>query len=115
MRRENILARLLRAVSGKSQEQFGEETGIHASRLACFELGRAVPSRRDLERMAAAVGLSLAGAEEGLRALDMLRKPPLPPGAEAGPLAEIAEGVRAEVEQSYRRLLALRQDAGPSL
>ncbi len=45
MRREQVLARLLRAVSGKTQEQFGEATGIHTSLVAQFELGRAVPAR----------------------------------------------------------------------
>src|SRR5436309_14571286 len=58
MRREHITARLLRAISGMTQQRFGEEAGIDPSVIADFELGSALPSRDHLERMAAAMGLT---------------------------------------------------------
>ena len=115
MRREHIMARLLRALSGKTQRQFGEEVGIDPSQVADFELGTTVPSRNDLKRMAAAVGLTVSSTEEALRLLDTLRRPRQRRGAGANHLLEgIAEGVRSEVDEAYRRLLALRlPDAVP--
>ena len=108
MRREQILARLLRAVSGKTQEQFGEATAICTSVVARFELGQSVPRAEHLERMAKAVELTVSTAEEVLRFMDTLRGPRKRRGAGAKPLLdEIAAGVRSEVETAYRRLLAL--------
>ncbi|HEY2294625.1 MAG TPA: helix-turn-helix transcriptional regulator [Thermoanaerobaculia bacterium] len=109
MRREHIMARLLRAISGKTQQRFGEETGIDPSVIADFELGNALPSRDHLERMAAAVRLTVSSTEEALRALDTLRRPRQRRGEGAQPILEgIVEGVRSEVEEAYRRLLTLR-------
>lgn len=112
MRREQVMARLLRAISGKTQQRFGEETGIDPSVIADFELGQALPGREHLERMAAAVGLTVAATEEALRFLDTLRRPRQRRGADARPLLEgIVDGVRSEVEDAYRRLLTLRPPA----
>jgi transcriptional regulator with XRE-family HTH domain len=109
MRREHIMARLLRALSGKTQQRFGEETGIDPSVIADYELGKALPGQDHLERMAAAVGLTVASAEEALRFLDTLRRPRQRRGAGAQPLLDgIVEEVRSEVEGAYRRLLTLR-------
>lgn len=109
MKREHIMARLLRAVSGKTQQRFGEETGIDPSVIADLELGNALPSRDHLERMAAAVGLTVSSAEEVLRLLDTLRRPRPRRGAGAKPILDgIVEGVRSEVEDAYRRMLTLR-------
>jgi transcriptional regulator with XRE-family HTH domain len=108
MRREQILARLLRAVSGKTQEQFGEATGICTSLVARFELGKVVPRAEHLERMAKAVELTGSTAEEALRFMDTLREPRKRRGAGAKALLDgIAAGVRSEMESAYRRLLAL--------
>ncbi len=109
MSREHIMARLLRALSGKTQRQFGKEVGIDPSLVADFELGTGVPSREYLERMAAAVGLTVSSTEDALRFLDSLRRPRQRRGAGVEPLLEgIARGVRSEVEDAYRRLLTLR-------
>ena len=107
MRREHILARLLRAASGRSQERFGQETGIHPSVIAQIELGNVVPSRRQLERMAKAADLTLSKAEEALRFLETLQRRLQRRGAEGDLLREIDRGIRAEVDASYRRLLGL--------
>ena len=109
MKREHIMARLLRAISGKAQQRFGEEVGIDPSVIADFELGNALPSRDHLERMAALGGLTVSSAEEVLRFLDTLRRPRQRRGAGAKPILDgIVEGVRSEVEDTYRRLLTLR-------
>ncbi len=109
MRREHTMARLLRALSGKTQAQFGEETGLEASAVALFELGKAVPSQGQLERMAAAVDLTAAQTEELLRFVDTLRRPRRRRGAEERSLLDgIAAGVRSELDGAYRRLLGLR-------
>ncbi|MFL6194282.1 MAG: helix-turn-helix domain-containing protein, partial [Thermoanaerobaculia bacterium] len=109
------MARLLRALSGKTQEQFGKETGIQTALLAQFELGKAIPARPHLERMAAAVKLSVSSTEDALRYLDTLRRPRNRRGAGAKPiLGGIAEGVRSELDHAYRRLLGVRlPDLGP--
>jgi transcriptional regulator with XRE-family HTH domain len=108
MRREHIMARLLRAVSGKTQEQFGKETGIHPSLVAQFELGKVVPSREHLERMAGAVALTVPAAEEVLCFMDTLRGPRERRGAGVEALLDgIAKEVRSELDAAYRRLLAL--------
>ena len=103
MKRENLKARLLRALSGKTQKQMGEETGIHSSLIEQFELGKVVPSRQYLERLAEAVGLTDAATEELLRFVDRLRRPRRRRGAGAEPLLDgIAAGVRSEVDDTYR-------------
>jgi transcriptional regulator with XRE-family HTH domain len=108
MRREHIMARLLRALSGKTQQRFGEEAGIDPSVIADFELGNAFPSRDHLERMAALVGLTVASTEEILRLFGTLRRPRQRRGEGAKPILDgIVEGVRSEVEDAYRRLLTL--------
>jgi transcriptional regulator with XRE-family HTH domain len=107
------MARLLRAISGKSQEQLGKETGIHPSVVAQIELGRVVPSRQNLERMASVVELTGAKAEEVLRFLETLRRPRSRQGADVEVLLDgIVQGIRAALDQSYRRLLALRLPDG---
>jgi transcriptional regulator with XRE-family HTH domain len=115
MRREHILARMLRAVSGKTQQGFGEETGIDPSEIAAFELGKVVPGREHLERMAAAVGLTVSAMDETLRFLDSLRQHRQRRGADAKALLDgIVDGVRSEVEDAYRRLLNLPPPDAPS-
>jgi transcriptional regulator with XRE-family HTH domain len=109
MKREHIKARLLRAISGKTQQRFGEEVGIDPSVIADFELGNSLPNRHHLERMAALVGLTVSSTEEALRVLDTLRRPRQRRGAGARPILEgIVEEVRSEMEDAYRRLLTLR-------
>jgi len=59
MKRENLLARLLRALSGKSQERVAEEIGVHPSLVGQIENGQ--PATGDyLERLAHAASITLA-------------------------------------------------------
>jgi transcriptional regulator with XRE-family HTH domain len=92
-----------------SQERLGKETGIHPSLVAQLELGTAAPSREQLERMAAAAGLTFAAAEEMLGFADTLRRGRQRRGADAETLLDgFAEEIRSELDAAYRRLLALR-------
>ncbi len=102
------MVRLFRAVSGKSQEQFGKEAGVHPSLVAEFERGTALPSREHLDLMARAAALTVPAAEEILRLVETLRRPRRRRGAGAEALlGSIAEGVRSQVDDAYRRLLTL--------
>jgi transcriptional regulator with XRE-family HTH domain len=109
MKRENLMARLLRAVSGLSQEQLAKKTGIHFTHVSQIETGKVVPSRDHLERMAKAAALTGSATEEILRLVDTLRQPRQRRGAGAEPLLDgVAQGVRSEMDAAYRRLLTLR-------
>lgn len=45
MRRKNLLARLLRAASGKSQEDISKKIGVNPSHLSRVERGKDPPAR----------------------------------------------------------------------
>lgn len=108
MRREQVLARLLRAFSGMTQEQMGQEIGVHTSLIAQFELGRAVPGRDHLEGLAKAARLTLRDAEEILRLGEKLQQPRHRRGEGAEDLIdELAEEARAKAGTGYQRLLRL--------
>ena len=108
MRREQVLARMLRALSGMTQEQIGQEIGVHTSLIAQFELGRAVPGRDHLERLAKAVRLTLRDAEEILRLAEALQQPRLRRGEGAENLLdELAQEVRSRAGTGYERALRL--------
>lgn len=68
MRRENVIARLLRALSHKSQAEIGRETGVLPSLLAAFETGKTVPRPEHLQKLAGNAGLTL---EEASALLDL--------------------------------------------
>jgi transcriptional regulator with XRE-family HTH domain len=68
VRRENMIARLLRALSHKSQAQVGRETGIHPSLLASFETGKAVPRPEHLDKLARLADITV---EEASALLDL--------------------------------------------
>jgi tetratricopeptide (TPR) repeat protein/DNA-binding XRE family transcriptional regulator len=109
MKREQLMARMLRALSGKTQAQFGDEIGVEASLVALFETGKVAPSREHLERMGTAVGLTVPQTEELLRFADTLRRPRRRRGVgERSILNGIAAGVCSELDDAYRRLLTLR-------
>ena len=74
MRRENLMARMLRALSGQSQEQVAEALDVHPSLIAQIELDEGAPSPRHLEQMARQADLTIAGAEELLDRYESLRR-----------------------------------------
>jgi len=108
MRREHMIARLCRALSGKTQEEFGRDLGIRPSLIAQFELGLVVPGGEYLELMARGAGLTLSGADEILRFVETLRGSRVRRGESVEDvLAGIAERLRSHLDHSYRRLLTL--------
>lgn len=114
MKREILMARLLRALSGKSQERMGEEVGIHPSLLAHYEAGKGVPGRAYLEKLARGAGITADDASQVLDLYESLRQARrrAPEDAEK-PLWRLVEEIRAQAESAYRRILALPLPLSP--
>lgn len=101
------MARLLRARSGKTQEQFGEEVGVHPSLIAQIEVGNGEPSREQLRAMARAAGLGLEDARELLDEAERLGR--LRRGRVEGRLdllRALPERLREHLFGAFRRLWA---------
>src|ERR1700681_432954 len=108
MKRENLKARLLRAVSGKSQEQLGDEVGVQPGLIGQIEQGRVFARPDYLERLAANEGITSADAEEILARYETLRTSRSRRGLSAEDLLEaLAEDLRFNVGRSYERLMTL--------
>lgn len=108
MRRDHVIARLLRALSGKTQEQIGEDIGVHPSLIAQFEQGKVLPGRDHLERLAKGTGLTLEEAEGIYRLYETLQRPRHRQGGSPESLLDEMEGeVRAVMKAAYRNLLGL--------
>jgi len=108
MRRKNVQARLLRALSGKTQEQTAEETGVTPALIAQIELGKNEPGDETLAGIAATAELMVADADEILRHAETLQRSRRwqGPGAEAV-LHELAERLRSHLSRTWRRLSSL--------
>src|SRR4051812_45972149 len=115
MRQEHVAARLLRALSGKTQEQMAEAIGADRSLIAQFELGLVAPSRDHLKRMAQAIGITLADMDDLLKMVETFQQPRRRPGPGTEELLEeLMEKLRAPLDAARRRLLALpRPDRPP--
>jgi tetratricopeptide (TPR) repeat protein len=109
MRRENLMARVLRALSGKTQEQFGHEAGVHPSLIAQIELGHLSPRPELLARMAERVDLTLDAADEILRTAEDHRQGRRWRAGDSGDLDPLGERLRHHVTRTERRMLALPQ------
>jgi transcriptional regulator with XRE-family HTH domain len=95
MQRENLIARVFRALSGKSQKQTAEEMGVDPSLVARVELGEVAPDRKYLEALGRTAGHTAEDGEEILRFYDTLRQP----RRRAGQGAEaLTEGLAKEME-----------------
>ncbi len=113
MRREHRLARLLRALSDKTQEQLAEETGVHRSVIAQIELGEVLPSREHLEAMAVSARITLHDAERLLRLYETLRRSRRRWGGDAGEiLDQMTAKLRSQAGAAYQRLLTLSVPEG---
>lgn len=108
MRRETLKARMLRALSGRSQEQMAEKIDVHPSLIAQIELGLVTPNPEHLEKMAREAGLSAGDGEELLAQYEALRKAGRwrGEGVEAQ-LEELNETLRDQTAKACRRLLSL--------
>jgi transcriptional regulator with XRE-family HTH domain len=114
MRRENKIARLIRALSGMSQARISRETGIHSSLIASFESGKTVPLPEHLAKLARAVEF---GVEEVGVLLDLAE-------AYQSGSREAVENAKAALHRmiekvtgltwtTYEQILALPAPAGP--
>ncbi|HEX6901414.1 MAG TPA: helix-turn-helix transcriptional regulator [Thermoanaerobaculia bacterium] len=114
MTRKALLARLLRALSGKSQRVFARLLGVDPSLIGQIERGRVAPAREDLDRIAAGAGITLAQAEELLRLYQVFRRSgdARARGAEEA-LDGLTQGLRALTETIHRRILQLPLPAAP--
>jgi transcriptional regulator with XRE-family HTH domain len=61
---EHLKARVIRALSGLSQEQMGEKTGTSSSLIDQIERGKVLPGEDHLQRMAEQAGFESADADE---------------------------------------------------
>jgi transcriptional regulator with XRE-family HTH domain len=114
MRQEHVIARLLRAVSGKTQEQIAEEIGVHPSLIAQFELGKVLPSLGHLERMAKSAGITLGEAEGMLRLFETLQRPRSRRGDDIDQLlAGMQEEMQTMMKVVYQRMLGMPIPGGP--
>jgi transcriptional regulator with XRE-family HTH domain len=101
----NRLARLFRALSGKSQVGFGESTGVSPKLIALYESGDRRPSPDTLERLARGAGLTVREGEEILRFADTLSRP----RQRAGHRVEVLlDDLGVLVSRVYQRLLRLQ-------
>ena len=108
MRREHTLARLLRALTGKTQEQLAEDIGVNRSLVAQIEQGEVVPGRDQLAAMAGIAGITLSNAEEILSLYETRRRSPQRWGGPAVELLDqMTERLRAHAGVAYQRLLTL--------
>lgn len=107
MRRENLVARLLRALSGKTQDQLAGEIGVHPSLVAQIELGLLAPRPELLARMAGSAALTLENADDVLRLVEGFQQDRQQGGREVEDLDQLGEELRLHISRIQRRLLTL--------
>jgi tetratricopeptide (TPR) repeat protein len=106
MKRENLLARLLRALSGKSQERIAEELAVHSSLVGQVENGQ--PAAGDyLERLAQASGITLSQGWEILSRYEAFVQSRRKGRSAEILLDELASEVRENATATFQRLLSL--------
>jgi transcriptional regulator with XRE-family HTH domain len=111
---EHLKVRLLRALSGKTQEQMGEEVGIYPSRIAQWEQGLAVPGPEILRRLAEQAGIGEADADELLRLYEAQRKAWQRRSAGTGPLLDhLSARLTRYGSQVARRILKIPPSEQP--
>jgi transcriptional regulator with XRE-family HTH domain len=113
MKREILMARLLRALAGKTQEAMSEDTGLHPSMVAQVESGKAVPSQQHLEALARGAGIAVVDAAELVELYESYRQVRGEPGDSMElALHQLSARMLFHVEASLRRIQALHPDAG---
>jgi transcriptional regulator with XRE-family HTH domain/tetratricopeptide (TPR) repeat protein len=95
-----MLARVLRAIRGASQEEMGAASSIDRTTISRYETGEMIPSRPHLARLAGAAGLSLAFAESVLLPVVRLVLQPAAAKRQRVPApAEVSAAATAAMEQ----------------
>lgn len=112
MKRENRIVRLARALSGKSQERFGEEVRVAPKMITAYEAGDRKPGDETTKRVAGGAGLTVREAEDILRFAATLAGPRRRSGQTA---ADLRDDLAALVSRFHQRLLRLPLPEGSSL
>lgn len=112
MKRENRIVRLARALSGKSQERFGQEVRVGPKMITAYESGDRKPGSGTTERIAGGAGLTVREAEDVLRFADTLARPRQRTGQT---MADLRDDLAALVARVQQRLLRLPIPGGPEL
>jgi len=108
MKREILMARLLRALAGKSQAAMGEDTGLHPSMVAHVEAGKNPPSQEHLEALARGAGITVADAAELVELYESYRQARGEPGDQLEhALHQLSARMLFHIEASLRRISAL--------
>ena len=98
------LARLFRALSGLTQTEFGERTGIDPILIDRHEQGKAEPKLDTLRRQAQGADLTVQEGEEILRYAGMLRRQRRRAGLGSTELFEDLESLGSRVHERLLRL-----------
>lgn len=107
MQREHYLARLLRALSGKSQRETGAEIGVDPSLVSQIELGQVLPRPAYLARLATTASLTLEAAEEIMSFAEERRRAGMGRGRREPGLARLGEALKVHIGSAELRLKAL--------
>jgi transcriptional regulator with XRE-family HTH domain len=111
---EHLEARVIRALSGLTQAEISEDTGISQSLIAQFEQGTVLPGKDQLERLAGCAEIDVQNAEELLRLHRGQRRTWLRRSDGAGPLLDsLALALRRHCADAFQRLLKIRRPARP--
>ncbi len=105
MERNNLIVRLFRAISGKTQQQFAQACGLHPVTVANLELDKERPQPQHLEDMAAVVGLRSRDGAELLKLCEAFQRQRLhrSPDAE-GLVRDLGETLRSRADSLLDRL-----------
>jgi tetratricopeptide (TPR) repeat protein/DNA-binding XRE family transcriptional regulator len=108
MRRKNVQARVLRALSEKTQEQTAEDLGVTSALIAQIELDKVDVAPDLLAGLAATADLAVPDSDDILRLAETLRRSQRwrGPGGEVV-LQELTERLRSHLQRTWRRLTAL--------
>lgn len=105
MERNNLIARLFRAISGKTQKQFAKACGLHPVTVANIELDKERPQPQHLEEMAAVVGLKSRDGAELLKLCETLQQQRLHRSPDAdGLFRDLGETLRSRADGLLDRL-----------
>jgi transcriptional regulator with XRE-family HTH domain len=108
LKRNHYMARVLRALSGLSQQAFGNVTGIDSTLISRIEDGSLDPSHEQLVRMGKAAGFTLADAEEIVLAGETMRlKNRSQGGSSEDALRDLVDDLWDVAWRGYMRLHAL--------
>jgi transcriptional regulator with XRE-family HTH domain len=108
LRPEHLKARLIRALSGLTQDQMGEETGLAPSLIDQFEQGKVLPGEDHLEEMARCAGFEAADADELLVHFRTQSQTWLRPSESVGSILDhLVRRLRRHSVHAVQRLLKL--------